>query len=241
MTLPPGKTGEPAGQQDLSEKTGYVFRDAGLLEQALTHRSFAVEQGPGTEDYERLEFLGDAVLELVVSHLLFVTHGDRFREGDLTKMRAFLVNEKQLAGQARKLGLGRLMRLGKGEEMSGGRDKESILADMFEALMGAMYIDGGIDPCFCFVQNVFGDLVKEVASSGLEQDYKSMLQELTQARFHGVPVYRIESVNGPDHRRWFEVALYMNDEIMARGTGKSKKKAEQDAARKALDVLKHGR
>jgi len=222
---------------DLETSMGYHFIRPEILEQALTHRSYAAEHGTGPLDNERFEFLGDAVLELVVSHLLFKRFGERCREGELTRMRSFLVNESQLATQARKLGLGKHLRLGRGEDRSGGRDKPSILSDAFEAVVGAIYLDSGIDEVFSFIERCFGDLLDQAVDSGFGQDYKSRLQELTQSRFHSVPVYEIEKISGPDHQRTFYVAIQFNGEVLQRGSGRSKKEAEQDAARKALEIL----
>lgn len=222
---------------DLEISLGYHFVRPELLEQALTHRSYAVEHGIGALDNERFEFLGDAVLELVVSYLLFTRHGERCREGELTRMRAFLVNESQLATQARRLGLGKHLRLGKGEDRSGGREKPSILSDAFEAVVGAIYLDSSIEKVFSYIKRCFGDLLDQAVDIGLGQDYKSRLQELTQGRFHSVPVYEIEKVSGPDHQRIFEVAIHFNSQVLQRGSGRNKKEAEQDAARKALCIL----
>ncbi len=222
---------------NLEASLGYHFARPELLEQALTHRSYTAEHGLGALDNERLEFLGDAVLELVVSHLLFIRHGDKCREGELTRMRSFLVNESQLAKQAHRLGLGKYLRLGKGEDRSGGRDKPSILSDTFEAVIGAIYLDSNIEEIFSFIEKYVGDLLDQAIVIGIDQDYKSRLQELTQGRFHSVPVYETEKITGPDHQRTFQVAIHLNDRVVQRGTGKSKKEAEQDAARKALSII----
>ncbi len=226
--------------KELEETLGYTFNNPQLLECALTHRSFAAEHSDISEDNERLEFLGDAVLELVMTRLLFDLYGNAYSEGDLTRMRAFLVNEAQLAKQAEGIGLGHYIRLGKGEERSGGRRKKSILADTFEAVMGAIYLDGGLEPCFSFVKRLFNQVLSEITDHFLIEDYKSALQELTQARFHVVPTYRVEKISGPDHNRTFEVAIILDGKVLARGEGSSKKKAEQDAAKEALKKLKDG-
>jgi ribonuclease-3 len=222
---------------DIEISLGYHFVRPELLEQALTHRSYAVEHGIGTLDNERLEFLGDAVLELVVSHLLFTRHGERCREGELTRMRSFLVNESQLATQALRLGLGKHLRLGKGEDRSGGREKPSILSGAFEAVVGAIYLDSRIEEVFSSIERCFSDLLDQAVDIGLGQDYKSKLQELIQGRFHSVPVYEVEKVSGPDHQRIFQVIINFNGQVLQRGSGRSKKEAEQDAARKALCIL----
>ncbi|MDA8162763.1 MAG: ribonuclease III [Desulfobacteraceae bacterium] len=220
------------------EKTiGYNFVRKELLEQALTHRSYAVEQIPRICDNERLEFLGDAVLDLVISHLLFSKYANDYGEGDLTRMRAFLVNEAQLARQSRRLGMAGHLLLGKGEARGGGHDKPSILADAFEALVGAIYMDGGMGPAFSFVQRSFGGLLDDALSLGLGQDYKTNLQEAAQRSCHDMPVYAVECISGPDHERVFTVALSLQGKMLARATGRSKKEAEQKAARIALEMI----
>ncbi len=234
---------KPAGPnqlqlQKLEEILGHRFSEPELLIQALTHRSFAAETRKDTRDNERLEFLGDAVLELVISHILYKKFGHEYDEGDLTKMRAYLVNEASLATMARELDLGPALRLGRGEDKSGGREKPSILADAFEAVIGALYLDGGIEKVFDFVERFFKDLFQLVATRGLSCDYKTALQEFTQARFHSVPVYQLEHVQGPAHQRTFEVSLHFDGKLLARGKGKSKKEAEQQAAKQALETLK---
>ncbi len=215
---------------------GYSFRDRAMLAQALTHKSWAVEQGQGTPDNERLEFLGDAVLELVTSDMIYRTHADKHSEGDMTRMRAYLVNEAQLALQAARLGIGDYLRLGRGERNSGGSSKPSLLSDALEAVIGAIYLDGGIKEAFSFVQGILGPLVND-APDALRKDYKSRLQELVQGRLHTVPVYSVENVSGPDHCRTYHVSLAIDDSIVSRGTGSSKKEAEQQAARRALEIL----
>jgi ribonuclease-3 len=222
---------------DLETRIGYHFVRPELLTQALTHRSFVAEHKLGTQDNERLEFLGDAILEFVVSYLLFKRYGERCREGELTRMRSFLVNESQLASQAERLKLGKYLRLGKGEDKSSGRKKPSILSDAFEALIGAIYLDSNIKEVFSFIERCFEGLFDQVVNTGLDQDYKSKLQELTQGRYHSVPTYDIEKISGPDHDRIFQVIISFDGQVLQRGIGRSKKEAEQDAARKALDVL----
>lgn len=221
----------------LQSTIGYNFKSHELLEQALTHKSYAVECSGNVKDNERLEFLGDAVLELVVSHLLYERFASKCSEGELTRMRAYLVNESQLAKQASRIGLGDCIRLGRGERRSGGAKKPSILSDSFEALLGAMYLDGGIEPIFTLITRYFKDIIDEAYGTGQVQDYKTILQEITQARFHTVPEYVLEKVSGPDHQRKFKVALYLRGKLMAKGEGKSKKEAEREAASKALQTF----
>ncbi len=226
--------------EQLEKELKYTFTNHSLLEQALTHRSYSAEHGPDMPDYEVLEFLGDAVLELVISKLLYDRFGTQFKEGELTRMRASLVNEATLSSLAKKMRLGDYLRLGHGEEKSGGHEKPSILADAFEALIGAIYLDGGIEQAFAFVEQIFGELLKLVETGGLDKDYKSTLQEVTQARFHAVPHYKIIEVVGPAHDRHFTVSLFLEGRQLATGKGHSKKEAEQDAAKKALGSLRKG-
>lgn len=220
----------------LETRLGHRFHDPSLLEQALRHSSFVNEHpDKSLEDNERLEFLGDAVLNTVVSHLLM----ERFpglNEGSLSKTRSNLVNESTLAGIAREVGLGAFIRLGRGEHNSGGREKASILADGFEALMAAVYLDGGFDRAFSVIRLHFCRLMKELAISEDNQDFKSRLQEITQAALKLQPEYQVVNEIGPDHDKTFEVAVTVG-EVQAIGAGKSKKAAEQAAARKALESL----
>ena len=234
--MPETNQKESADLQKLEIALGYSFKDRTMLAQALTHKSWAVEQGQGTPDNERLEFLGDAVLELITSDLIYRRHAVKHSEGDMTRMRAFLVNESQLAAQAQRLDIGRHLRLGRGERNSGGSSKPSLLSDAFEAIIGAIYLDGGMDAAFSFVKRILGPLVDD-ASDALGRDYKSRLQELVQGRMHTVPAYNVENVSGPDHCRTYHVSLALNHEILSQGTGGSKKEAEQQAARRALEIL----
>ncbi len=214
----------------------YRFREPELLAQALTHKSWAVEHAEASQDNERLEFLGDAVLELVTSDLLFREYADRHSEGDMTRMRASLVNESQLAALARRLDLGSYMRLGRGEQKSGGSSKPSLLSDTLEAIFGAVYLDGGFQEAFSVIEAMFSDLIA-TAPRALRQDYKSRLQELVQAKSHEVPSYCVEDVSGPDHSREYHVSLSVDGKIISHGKGRSKKEAEQQAARRALEKL----
>ena len=214
----------------------YTFEDRRLLEEALRHSSFVNEvPDAGLRDNERLEFLGDAVLNLVVGHIL-LTRFSILREGDLSRMRANLVNEQQLAKLARSLNLGTAVKLGKGESQSGGHEKSSILAGTLEALMAAVYVDGGFEAAFTIVQRVFLPLVQQLEGANGHADFKSQLQELVQARPGTMPSYSVTREEGPDHDKTFWVQLRVVD-IEAQGMGKSKKAAEQDAARKALELI----
>lgn len=209
--------------------------DAGLLEQALTHRSYAYEHG-GLPTNERLEFLGDSVLGLVVTDRLYALHPE-LAEGQLAKLRASVVNTRALAEVARGLGLGRWLRLGRGEEVTGGRDKASILADTTEAVIGAVYLQHGLPGATRVVRLLFDPVMEAAAHGGAGLDWKTSLQELTAALDLGVPAYRITE-SGPDHLKWFAAVAVVAEEELGSGEGRSKKEAEQVAARAAVDVLR---
>lgn len=220
----------------LEKKIGYCFQNADLMSRALHHRSFVNEMpDENVKDNEQLEFLGDAVLNLVVGHLLMQQYPD-LKEGELSRMRAGLVNEEQLAAIARRIDLGRFLQLGKGEIQSNGREKNSILADALEALMAAIYLDGGFQQVFEVIRTHFCKKMKAITPLSARKDYKSRLQELVQSAHHVTPKYRMARVSGPDHDRTFRMLLSVG-ELTAEGEGKSKKAAEQDAARKALSLL----
>jgi ribonuclease-3 len=262
----------------LESALGHIFASTELLIQALTHRSQAYElamemsgradkldEGERAEiradrtDNERLEFLGDAVLGLVVSEEIFRAHPD-WQEGELTRIRAQLVSRRHMADVAQAIGLGEHLRLGKGEELSGGRRKAAILANAMEAVIAAMYLDGGanrgaggigdgaLEPVRRFARkHILGtaadDLARELLSGAALGDHKSALQEYLQATHAGVPVYRVENESGPDHRKRFQVEVCLRTadgdlgEALASGIGSTKKKAEQEAARRALTLL----
>ena len=198
-----------------------------LLEQALTHRSYAYEHG-GLPTNERLEFLGDSVLGLIVTESLYLGHPD-LPEGQLAKLRSAVVNMRALAGVGRGLSLGQYLRLGQGEEATGGRDKASILADGVEALIGAVYVDRGIDVATTVVHQLFDPLLEQAPHLGAGLDWKTSLQELTAVLDLGVPEYRI-SDSGPDHAKSFVATVVLRDGVHGQGEGHSKKEAEQEAA-----------
>lgn len=208
--------------------------DPALLERALTHRSYAYEHG-GLPTNERLEFLGDSVLGLVVTDALYRNHPD-LAEGSLAKLRASVVSTRALAGVARELGLGRWMRLGKGEDVTGGRDKPSILADTMEAVIGAVYVERGLDGAADVVRKLFDPLMEAASQDGAALDWKTALQELTAARGLGVPDYAITE-SGPDHSKSFVARAMVAGKNRGEGTGKSKKEAEQQAAEGAWRFL----
>ncbi len=214
---------------------GHPFTDLALLEEALRHSSFVNEHAAaGLRDNERLEFLGDAVLNLVVGHMLMSAH-PALREGELSRIRANMVNESQLAEIARSLDLGRYLQLGKGEAQTGGHEKNSILANAVEAVVAAVYLDGGFQAAFAAIERHFRALI-EAADGTAGQDFKSRLQEAVQGKYRDVPRYRVVEEQGPDHDKTFGVVMTIGD-LETRGTGKSKKTAEQDAARKGLARL----
>ncbi|WP_425394331.1 ribonuclease III [Actinopolyspora mortivallis] len=208
-----------------------------MLTLALTHRSYAYENG-GLEPNERLEFLGDAVLGLVVTDRLYRDHPD-LPEGQLAKLRASVVNMHALAGVARELGeggLGQYLLLGRGEELTGGRDKASILADSLEAVLGAVYLQHGLETSRAVIHRLFDSLLTEAPTLGAGLDWKTSLQELTASAGLGVPEYRVEE-QGPDHRKEFSAYAVVNEETLGRGDGSTKKDAEQKAARTAWQEL----
>lgn len=224
----------------LQQAIAYRFRDRGLLEHAMTHTSRANEDlSGGVHDNESMEFLGDAVIGFVIADVLF-REFPAFDEGEKSKTKASLVSTSTLARQAERLNLGEHLLLGRGEEKSGGRRKQALLADGYEALIAAIYLDGGIEHARAFIVREFGAMLEEVRRHGVAgpQDYKSALQELVQGRDLPLPEYRLVRTLGPDHRKLFQVEVVVNGEPLAESTGPSKKEAEQDAARVALDKLR---
>lgn len=222
-----------AGRVELMGRLDVVLDDA-ILERALTHRSFAYENG-GIPTNERLEFLGDSVLGLVVTDTLFRQHPD-LPEGQLAKLRAAVVNSRALAAVGRELGLGAHVRLGRGEETTGGRDKASIVADTVEAVIGAVYIDRGLEVASQLVHRLFDPLIEQAAALGAGLDWKTSLQELCASLSVGVPDYVIEE-SGPDHQKAFVARVKVGEELFGAGHGASKKEAEQHAAQAAYQSL----
>jgi ribonuclease III len=225
--------------EPLQQAIGYRFRDRGLLEHAMTHTSRANEDvSGGVRDNESMEFLGDAVLGFVVADVLFRDFPE-FDEGQKSKMKASLVSTATLAQQAERLDLGEHMLLGRGEEKTGGRRKQALLADSYEALIAAIYLDGGVEPARAFIVREFGPLIAEARRTGVsDRDYKSALQELLQSRELPLPEYRLVGSIGPDHRKLFQVEVIVKGERIGDATGRSKKEAEQEAARAALERLR---
>ena len=220
----------------LENALNYTFTDIGKLKTALTHSSFVNENNDDLEHNERLEFLGDAVLELCVSQELFRRFNQE-REGKLTKMRAQMVSRGALEARARELKLDRYIRLGHGEEEQGGRSRASILADAFEATLGAVFLDGGYEAAHAFVSGRMDHLWDKVDSNDYDKDYKSLLQELTQQRFKELPAYKLVGSYGPEHAKIFEVSLTLPTKDTVMATGKSLKRAEQAAAGLAIELL----
>jgi ribonuclease III len=224
--------------ESLCAMAGYSFKDYELLLQAFRHPSYVYEkEDPMLSDNQRLEFLGDAVINLVVSHILMETFPE-MKEGDLSKYRAFLVSEAALYRIARMLDLGSCLLLGKGEERTNGREKPSILADAFEAFIGAVYLDGGFSNATQVITLLFEQMVDEIGTGELNVDFKTELQELSQKVFQTTPDYRIVKNTGPDHNKTFFVEVSIKGGLLGKGMGKSKKEAEQNAAKEALACLK---
>lgn len=218
----------------LEEKLGYTFRDPALLENALTHSSCANESRGRLQSNERLEFLGDSILGMVVAEHLFRNHPE-LPEGELTRTRASLVCEDSLVEVAQSLGLGDHLKLGKGEETGGGRNRPSIRADAVEAVLAAVYLDGGIDSARKIIQKYI--LSKEIVSMKSSRDYKTALQELVQRESGQVLKYQLVGESGPDHDKRFFVEVLLNGSSVGRGEGRSKKEAEQMSARAAIEKL----
>ena len=225
--------------QSIEKSLKYTFKDKQLLIKALSHSSFANElksKNIKSECNERLEFFGDSVLSLIVSEYLYTNYPD-LPEGELSKVRAGTVCEKTLAKFAKKISLGNYLFLGHGEEMTNGRERASILADAFEALLAAMYIDGGIEPIKSFLLPFTTEEIKEIIARGNTKDYKSMLQQFVQQEHGDVLEYKLVNESGPAHDRIFETNAYLNNNVIGTGTGKSKRESEQNAAKEALALF----
>ncbi len=219
----------------LEEKIGYQFVDKSLLETALTHSSYANEKHGDCQSYERLEFLGDSILGFVTAAYLY-SHESELPEGSMTRLRAELVCENSLYQVALSLGLGRHMRLGRGEERSGGRERPSILADMVEALIAALYLDAGLDRARCFVlERILRDV--DISGEHRSGDYKTALQELVQRQADQHIQYEMIDESGPDHNKRFTFQVSINGVSAGQGTGRTKKEAEQMAAKQALESM----
>ena len=233
--------------EQLEERLGYAFRDPEVLDRALTHSSAVPElrsargeeisfSGSAVQDNERLEFLGDAVLELLTSEYLLANFPE-WSEGQLSKSRARIVNAHSLEAAARSLGIGEHLRLGRGEEKTGGREKPALLADAFEAVVAAMYLDGGLEPVRELLKRTVFQLALESGERISESDRKSALQEYLQGKGEPPAEYRLAGETGPDHQKTFQVEVWVKGECLANAEGNTKKEAEQRAARSALEKL----
>ncbi len=221
---------------ELCQKIGYQFKDLELLSQALRHSSYVHEHpGEAAASYERLEYLGDAVLELVISQILYESF-PAASEGELSKARSSVVNEARLAVAARRLELGAYLLLGRGEQNQGGRDKPSLLADAVEAIAAAVYLDGGLEPARRVLLGLLGEAARASLEKTPHKDPKTRLQELVQEALHITPQYQLSGSSGPDHAKTFTVTLFIADKEVATGSGNSKKEAEQNAARRGLEL-----
>ena len=222
---------------ELQQRIQYGFKNIALLQEAITHKSYANEMQLEIRfGNERLEFLGDAVLELVITHIL-MEKLPKCPEGKLSKMRAAIINRNGLSSIAEGFELGKFILLGRGEEAGSGRTKKSILANMYEAIIAAVYNDGGYLKVFDLIEKHFADLINEAAEKGYFRDYKSRLQEHCQSAFGAVPEYVLVSEEGPDHEKMFEFHGMINKKPYATGRGRNRKEAEQDAANKMLEKL----
>ena len=219
---------------ELLEKYNIKFKKPELLDKALTHSSYSNEHC--SENYERLEFLGDAVLELIISSDLYKNYPEK-PEGELTNIRAAVVRTESLAEESRKLGFGEYLKMSKGEEDSGGKDKDYLLANTFEAVLGAIYLDQGFDVCVSYLSRTLLHKVSNIIENNLFIDPKTQAQELIQAQFKVTPLYEVVKEDGPDHDKTFTVALIVNQKELGRGTGSSKQKAEEEAAKIAIETI----
>jgi ribonuclease-3 len=229
----------PKNHDELAALLGYSFKTKDLLLQALRHPSYVYESGAlDLSDNQTLEFLGDAVINLAISHLLMRSFPE-MKEGDLSKCRASLVSESGLHSIALELQLGDYLLLGRGEERTQGRKKPSILADAFEALVGAIYLDGGFSRARRIIAKLFAPLLNDLSLGKPRTDFKTDLQEFTQVVFQVTPEYKLEKEMGPDHNKTFYIAAYLEGKLVGKGNGKSKKEAEQEAAKEALTCLRN--
>lgn len=237
MRRPPAPDARSSDLLDeLQDALGFHFTKLSTLRQALTHRSFLGENGAREHSNERMEFLGDSVLELVVNEFLYRRFSDS-REGDLTKRRSLLVSRSILSTKARDFDLGRYMLLSDAEQGSGGRNRDSILADGYEALVGAIYLDGGLTPARRFIQETLLRDADDILADLAHSNFKSLLQEYVQGRSRSQPRYRVRSESGPDHEKTFFVEVAVRGKVLGTGQGRNKKEAEQRAARDALHRL----
>lgn len=213
------------------------FKNSQYLKQALVHRSYLNESNEFSQSNERLEFLGDSILQVLTSTYLYHRFPD-YAEGQLTNLRSMIVRTTSLAQLARELDLGKDLQMSRGEKDSGGQDNESLLADTAEAIIGALYLDSGFEAVDTFLKTVLYSKVDRILEENKVFDYKSMVQEFTQKEFKQSPIYSVLKTSGPDHNRVFTIGLYLADKLIARGQGKSKQTAQQEAAKEALEKLR---
>lgn len=226
--------------EEIEKKIGVKFANKDLLKNAFTHRSYLNEhKDEEIENNERLEFLGDAVLELIISANLFHNYPDK-AEGELTSIRAALVRTESIAEETKKLGLGEYLRMSKGEEESGGKDKTYLLANLYEAIIGAIYLEAGYEECRSFIDRTLLKKIKRIIREELFIDPKTRVQEIIQEKFKVTPTYEIIQEEGPDHDKSFTVEIRRGRKAIATGVGQSKQKAEEDAARNAIEILEDG-
>ena len=220
----------------IEKKINYEFKKKEFLNKALVHRSYCINH-PELENNERMEFLGDSILGFCVANYLFHTYKD-LPEGELTKIRALVVCEQSLFKLAKKIGLGEIILLGKGEEMTNGRERPSILSDAMEAVFAAVYLDGGIKEANRVILSLLKEQIVEAVKNRDVKDYKTVLQEITQKEYETAPLYTLLKEEGPDHAKVFTVAVSLNGKALSEGVGKSKKEAEKQAAKLAIEQLK---
>jgi len=223
---------------DLENNLGYTFKKKSLIKEAITHKSYAHEKQKGSLSFnERMEFLGDSVLELIISEYIFTTYPE-YTEADLSRIKAYTVQESTLAEIAKSINIGDCLILGKGEEMTGGRKKDSLLADAFEAVLAAIYLDGGYKKAKAFILRHLIYKTDELSTKNFIFDFKTKLQEVAQAHFGVLPAYVIHKEEGPEHKKTFEVKVFINENYLGLGKGKTKKAAAQKAAEAALKKIK---
>jgi ribonuclease-3 len=223
---------------DLENNLGYTFKKKSLIKEAITHKSYAHEKQKGSLSFnERMEFLGDSVLELIISEYIFTTYPE-YTEADLSRIKAYTVQESTLAEIAKSINIGEYLVLGKGEEMTGGRKKNSLLADAFEAVLAAIYLDGGYKKAKAFILRHLTYKTDELSTKNFIFDFKTKLQEVAQAHFGVLPAYIMHKEEGPEHKKTFEVKVFINDDYLGSGKGKTKKAAAQKAAEAALKKIK---
>lgn len=222
--------------KNIEDQLQIQFKDSTLLQRAFTHRSYLNENSDADLNNERLEYLGDAVLEFLISKELYLKYPKR-PEGDLTSFRSAMVKTETLAETAKELSFGTFLRMSKGEEKTGGREKEYLLANTFEAVLGALYLDQGIRACEKFLRRVLFPKIRHVVKHRLDIDPKTKFQELAQEIYKTTPTYELLSERGPDHEKTFTMGVYLGNTEYGRGTGASKQRAEEDAARQALKTI----